>query len=337
MTLPARNRAVAPDPPFMPPIYDDLQRVERLLCDELASAVETVFAVSRHMLEAGGKRLRPSLVLLSARACSDDVDVDRLTSVAASTEMIHMATLLHDDVIDAADSRRGRMTVNSLWSNQISVLTGDYSLAKAFSLFTKDGDIHVMRALSHAMVAMTEGEMMQIESRGSTCALVDSYLSIIEGKTAEFMSSCCRIGAIIADAPASLEEALAGYGLRLGMAFQIIDDLLDFIGDPAHTGKPVGGDIREGKMTMPVILAMEKAGPDDRARLEAIVHGDEVNAADIEFMQRLAIETCAVEGTRQIAARYVSQAIDELLATLPPSDARKALQDCAHFILTRDR
>jgi len=333
MSIPAaRINGKAPSPPLLHPVEAELQRVEEVLRAELSSAVRTVFDVSKHILEAGGKRLRPSLVVLSACAVRGDYDADRVVNVAASIELVHMATLMHDDVIDDAESRRGRMTANSFWGNEVSVLAGDYMLAKAFSLLARDGDMRMMQALSRATIAMAEGEIRQIECRGDTKALTAYYLSIIRSKTAEFMSACCRMGSVLAAGSPPVEDALAGYGLNLGLAFQITDDLLDLVGDPALTGKPIGGDIREGKVTMPIILALEKADGADRAALENVIRG--ATAADIDFVRRLVEQTGSVEGTRDAAARYISRAIEEL-QILQPSEARDCLEDLAQYILHR--
>jgi octaprenyl-diphosphate synthase len=337
MSIPAlRPDAKLPSAPFQHPVEIELQRVDDLLRAELSSVVRTVFAVSRHILDAGGKRMRPILVLLSARACGEDSDMERAVTIAAGVEMIHMATLMHDDVIDGAESRRGRKTANAFWGNQVSVLTGDYMLAKATYLLGRDGDVRIIRALSRATIAMTEGEIRQIESRGDAGALSEQYISIIRGKTAEFMSACCRIGAIIASAEPPIAEALTQYGGNLGFAFQITDDLLDLVGDPAETGKPIGGDIREGKFTIPLILAMERSSPADRMVLENIVLNEGASPADIEFVQKLIRETDAVEGTREIAAEYIKQAIESLDA-LPPSEHRDSLADLARYILRRKK
>lgn len=335
MSIPALRTDGSPSAPRLSPVEYELQRVDDLLHAELSSAVKTVFAASRHILDAGGKRLRPSLVLLSARACLRDADTERAVAVAAAIELVHMASLLHDDVIDGADSRRGRKTASAFWGNQVSVLTGDYLLSKATSLLASDGDVRIIQSIARASVAMAEGEIGQIELRGDTRALSSHYLSIIRDKTAEFLSACCRIGAIVASPEPVMEDALAGYGLDLGLAFQITDDLLDLVGDREVTGKPVGGDIREGKVTLPVILALEHATATDRMALEHILHNDGANPSDIEFVQRLIWETGAVEGTRDAASGYVARAI-ERLEVLPPSDYRDALEGLARQILTRE-
>ena len=337
MSMPAaRTNGKLSRAPFLQPIDSELLRVEALLREELSSVVQTAFAASRHILDAGGKRLRPSLVILSAKACEQDCDTSRVVAIAAAVEMIHMATLMHDDVIDGADSRRGRRTASSFWGNQVSVLTGDYMLSKATSLFGRDGDIRLIQTLSEATISMTEGEIRQIEFQGNTDALSDQYLSIISDKTAEFMSACCRLGVIVAGGSPEAGAALGAYGLNLGLAFQITDDLLDLIGDPEVTGKPVGGDIREGKITLPIILALEKASTSDRARVEEIVHGDGASAGDIEFIRQLVHDADAEEGTRSIAADYIKRAIENLNA-LPESEYRTSLEDLARLILRRKK
>lgn len=314
-----------------------LKSVEDLLLRELESSVTTATAASRHILVAGGKRIRPTLVVTSAYACSDAVDRAGLSSIAGSAEIVHMATLMHDDVIDGAESRRGRVTANYRWGNQISVLTGDYMLARAFTLLAGNGDLRVMQSVSVATTSMTEGEIRQIESRCNPEADRDTYLAIIRDKTAAFMSACCRIGAIIAGAPSSAEDALADYGMNLGMAFQITDDLLDLVGDPVLTGKPIGGDVREGKVTLPAILARNLATPDERAVLDAIIlKSDEVTASDVTFVRDLAERTGAIERTREAAVDFIHQAVAALRA-LPESGPRTALQDLAHSILDRKR
>ena len=344
MTMSATRTESKPALDFLRPIETELRQVEELLHAELTSSVKTVFAVSRHILDAGGKRLRPSLVLLCARACRPDLSsiasakeegsIERAIGIAASVELIHMATLMHDDVIDGADSRRGQRTANSYWGNQISVLAGDYMLAKATSLLGADGDPELIRILSQATISMTEGEIGQIESSGDTDASMGGYIAIIRNKTAEFMSACCRMGAVIGGGSPQMSEALAQYGLNLGIAFQITDDLLDLVGDPAHTGKPVGGDIHEGKVTLPMILALERVKPADREAMEAILRGAEVTPADVEFIRQKVVETKAVDETLKVACEYVGQATDAL-ESVPQSEARAALEAVAGHVLRR--
>ena len=337
MSLTTQDRIQNPPvPDYLAPIASELSQVDETISSELDSGVKMVRDVTGHILDAGGKRLRPSLVLLSGRACLYDCDDSHLIRVAAVAELIHMATLLHDDVIDDAESRRGRITANRFWGNQVSVLTGDYMLARAFSLLAADGDIAVMEALSRATVAMSEGEIRQIELCGDVEGLAKEYITIIAGKTAAFMSTCCRTGAICSRAPRGVEDSLGEYGLNIGLAFQITDDLLDLIGDPALIGKPVGGDIREGKVTLPVILAMDRAEPDSRTRIEGILASGEATQEDVDFVRRMVEETGAIEATREAASEYIAIALDGILP-LPPSPYRDSLRLLAEGILSRKR
>lgn len=322
--------------PFLLPVERELQAIEAALRMEVSSAVSTLSEASAHVLLGGGKRIRPALVALSARACNGPYDLSRVVRVAAGVELIHMATLMHDDVVDGAELRRGRAAANALWGDHVAVLAGDFMLAKAFSLIACVADTKIMEVLSSATVAMAEGEARQIESLGDADDLTEGYLSIVRDKTASFMSASCRIGAILASSSPFQENALADYGLHLGMAFQITDDLLDLTGDSALTGKPVGSDIREGKLTLPVIIAMEKASPTNRARISDILRGADVTADDIEFVGAVAEETGAIRETREVAESYVRKALGSL-AMFADSDVLRALTALAHHVKTRDR
>lgn len=319
---------------FLKPVENDLKRVENILSGNLSSAISTLDKASKHILLAGGKRLRPALVALTARACGGEINDEKLAVTAACTELIHMATLMHDDVIDEADSRRGKPTARAVWGNQISVLAGDYMLSRAFSLLAPDADSRVLLALAGATVSMTEGEVSQIEARGSTQVFDASYLEIIHDKTAAFMSACCRAGAIIGGGTDETIESLSRYGLRLGLAFQITDDLLDIAGDPAVTGKPIGRDIREGKITMPVILTWKRASSEDKKKLENAIGREESTDEEIEEIRALAQATGSLDATREAAASYIDQAVEDL-APLPDSAPRTSLTQLARFILDR--
>ncbi|HAH86496.1 MAG: polyprenyl synthetase family protein [Armatimonadota bacterium] len=315
-------------------IREPLRAVEDVVHAQLHSSVKMVVDVSNHLFAAGGKRLRPSLVLLSAQACNPASGRARLIDVAASAELIHMATLMHDDVIDKADSRRGRSTANSRWGNHVSVLSGDYILARAFSLLSKNGDMKIMQVLSRATSAMVEGEIRQMEANGNTQELIAAYETIIRNKTAEFVSACCTIGAVVAEASKEYERALELFGENCGMAFQVTDDLLDLTGDPAKTGKPIGGDIREGKITMPVILTLQRASAEDAARIEEIIHGNAASAEEIKWIRRMAEETGALDGACTVAERYVEEAVHNL-HLLPESESRTCLEELARGIVGR--
>jgi geranylgeranyl pyrophosphate synthase len=322
-------------PPFLKLIEDDIKSVEDILSSDLLAAVRTVDQVSREIVQAGGKRLRASLVILSANSVVGEFDRERLLRIAACMEIAHMATLMHDDVVDEADSRRGRTTANVRWGNQVSVLSGDYMVAKVFSILAQDGDPEVMRALSDATVSMTEGELRQLESLNDIRAQIAQYPSLIKDKTAMFMSACCKLGGVIAKSDGRTRESLAEFGMEFGMAFQITDDLLDLIGDPAQTGKPIGGDIREGKITMPVIFALDKANPSEAAEVERILYSGAPTTSEIDFVRELAERTGAIEQTRGSAAQFIRKATDAL-SGLSASDARDCLAELAERILDRN-
>ena len=316
-------------------IESELKLVEETLYATLASPVGTIDAVTRHLVGAGGKRLRPSLVILSAYASDKPVDIDTMIKLAAGVELIHMATLVHDDVIDGAEIRRGRPTANTHWGNHVSVLTGDYMLAKSFFLLSGHGDMRIMQAVAQATIAMAEGEINQIEAVHDFRTQTDQYISTIKNKTAEFMSACCRIGTILASTPNEIENALADYGLNLGIAFQITDDILDLAGDPARTGKPIGGDLREGKLTLPVIITMMRASSTDRIAIEKILSDSNNSMEDVEFVLRLAQQLGAIEEASLVASDFIKTAVSSL-QQLPASDARDSLEQLAHNILHRD-
>ena len=316
------------------PIRAELDRVDEILHVQLSSSVKTVAEVSTHLLEAGGKRLRPALVLLCAKTSRGECDEDRLLEVAASTELLHMATLMHDDVIDSADSRRGRETANHRWGSHVSVLSGDFLLARAFMLLSRNADARIIQTLARTTSAMGEGEIRQMETRGNTEALSSGYESIIRGKTAEFISACCRLGAIVAGCTPEIEDAVGCYGLNVGMAFQITDDLLDLTGNPALTGKPIGADVREGKLTLPVIHALAHADPAETSRIEGLYKGGEVTTEEIEWLCAFVARVGALDSSRLVAQTYIDLALGSL-ADFPDSESRASLHDLARSIPNR--
>ncbi|HKK36595.1 MAG TPA: polyprenyl synthetase family protein, partial [Paracoccaceae bacterium] len=235
---------------------DDLERVNALIADRMASEhAPRIPEVTRHLVEAGGKRLRPLLTLAAARLCGCKGDAH--VKLAATVEFIHTATLLHDDVVDESAQRRGRPTANLLWDNKSSVLTGDYLFARAFQLMVETDNLRVLGILSDAAATIAEGEVMQLATAGNLATGEAAYLRMIHGKTAALFAAATEVGAVIAGEPEPRIDALRDYGRTLGMAFQIVDDLLDYGGAAASMGKDVGDDFREGKVTLPVLLAWE--------------------------------------------------------------------------------
>ncbi|MDQ2800577.1 MAG: polyprenyl synthetase family protein, partial [Armatimonadota bacterium] len=260
---------------FLDPVGEDLAAIEALLQDEIRSDVRAAYAISGHTLSAGGKRLRPALVTLTAHAIGGPFPAATIYASAASAELIHMASLIHDDVVDGASERRGRPTAGAAFGNQISVLVGDYLLAKSIYLAAREGNMDVIRVFSQVTVGLSEGEVLQITAKGDADTSEETYRKIIQKKTAGFIAGCCEIGAMLAGGSPAQIDALAAYGLNCGLAFQIADDLLDYLGDPRKTGKPQCSDLREGKMTLPLILALRDVSLDEREDLLTILQEPE--------------------------------------------------------------
>jgi len=315
-------------------ITEELESVEKLLREMAGSEVQAVLEISKHLLSAGGKRLRPALVILSSQAVLGTVPRQRLSSIATTMELIHMASLMHDDVIDLSDSRRGRVTANAFWGNKVSVLSGDCMLAKAFSLLAGDADGPVMRVISDMTIRMSESEVLQALCERDVERWRIHYWHIIRDKTAGFLSACCRCGAMLAGASPAVERALADYGIHLGMAFQLTDDLLDIVGDPATTGKPVGSDLREGKVTLPVLLALDRMPEAERASTCTMIETDELSPEEIETLCEEVRATGALDTARDHASAYAERAV-AALAKLPPSPARGSLASLASQLIYR--
>jgi len=332
-TAPAVPRAVS----FLDIVHDDLVSVEGLLGNEIRSDVKAAYAISGHTLSAGGKRLRPALVVLSAHAACQSFPASTVFASAAAAELIHMASLIHDDVVDGSAERRGRPTANATFGNQISVLVGDYLLAKSIYLAAREGNIDVIRVFSNVTVGLSEGEVLQITAKGDVDTSEETYLTIIQKKTAGFIAGCCEVGAMLAGASPDQVAALTCYGLNCGLAFQIADDLLDYTGDPQKTGKPVCGDLREGKMTLPLILTLRDVTEAERGHLLHILEEPEaLTDAEIADVRAAIVRHDGYTRTADAARRYVEQAQDALLG-LPDSPYRNSLHALADYALTRER
>jgi len=334
------NPAERPEPSsaaFLGCIQDELSSVEQVLKDEIRSDVRAAYAISGHTLAAGGKRLRPALVILAARAVQNSYPTRTIHASASAAELIHMASLIHDDVVDGAEERRGRPTANAAFGNQISVLVGDYLLAKSIYLAAREGNLDVIRVFSNVTIGLSEGEVLQITSRGDASTPEETYLRIIEKKTAGFIAGCCEIGAMLADASPEVIEAMKAYGLNCGLAFQVADDLLDYTGDPSVTGKALDGDLREGKMTLPLILALRDADPDLRTELARILEAPEsLTPADIALVHD-SIERCDGYRRTGIVARGYVEAAQAALLAVEPSPYRDALSALAEYAAARRR
>ncbi len=315
-------------------VLPDLQAVEERIQQEISSPVRTIWSLGGHVLSSGGKRLRPALVCLSAYATGLPVERNRLIPLAAAVELMHTATLIHDDVVDNTTTRRGRPTASALFGNGVTVLTGDYLLAKAMNLLAEDGDIAIIRTISQIAIEMSEGEVMQMIHTGDASISEQTYFDIIRKKTAVFIQGCCRAGALVAGASEPIVEALSRYGYHIGMAFQIADDLLDYIGNPARMGKPVGNDLREGKFTLPLIIALRESTPADRERLLRMIESP-VKDGEIQQVVKIIRRYDGFAQTQAIAAHHVRQAA-EALCLLPSSTIRESLMALCDYIVERE-
>ena len=328
----APRRGKSPD--WAACVAQELGDIEVALGKLTGSSVSMIARISDHLLTAGGKRVRPALVTLAAKACRVPYDADRIIAIASATELIHMATLMHDDVIDHSASRRGKVTANAFWGNKLTVLSGDYVLSRAFWLLAKDGDLRILRMMADLTVAMSEGEALQLVAAGNVKSWEEYYWRIIRDKTARFLDVCCQCGAISAGGDEDIRQALSEYGLNLGIAFQITDDILDIVGDPAETGKPVGSDLREGKFTLPALLALQNASGPDARRLDKLTTQSELSEKDVAAICEITLNCGAVEMARETAAGYVDKA-HRSLDQCPPSPARDALWALGDTIITR--
>ena len=304
--------------------------VDRIIRQRLQSEVPLVSQVSEYLVAAGGKRLRPALLLLTCGALGFEGS-HRLT-LAAVVEFIHTATLLHDDVVDESTLRRGRATANSAFGNPASVLVGDFLYSRAFQMMVEVGDMRVMQTLSEATNVIAEGEVLQLMNMHDASLSEDSYLRVIRSKTAKLFEASARLAALLAKSPQAVEQACAHYGQALGTAFQVIDDLLDYDGDTDLMGKNLGDDLREGKATLPLIIAMQRANPADRAVIACAIQTG--STADMPQIMSIVKATGALGATQQAAAAEAQRAL-EALKDLPASKYREALEQLASQLLSR--
>jgi octaprenyl-diphosphate synthase len=314
-------------------VEDDLARVEDLFEEQVRSDVRLVSEIARYIREGGGKRIRPALLLLASRLCGHRGQ--RAVLLASVVEFIHTATLLHDDIIDEATVRRGRRSVNSRWGNDITVLLGDFLYTKSMAMALSQDNLRILRLLSDVTLKMIEGELLEIERNGNLDVREDDHLDIIKRKTAYLFSCCTQIGAILGAEDAEREAALARYGLSLGICFQMVDDMLDFTADEKVLGKPVANDLREGKLTLPAIFLLKRAGPPVAEKVAAVLADRGFGRVTREEIVRLAREHGALDEARRRAEEQAEAARQEL-AAFERSPYREALAVLPDFILARD-
>ncbi len=313
----------------------DIRACNHAIVARMDSPVALIPQLAAHIVAAGGKRLRPLLTLAAARMCGYRGG-DRHVQLAACVEFIHTATLLHDDVVDESQLRRGLASANAVFGNKASVLVGDFLFARAFQLMVADGSLVVLEILSRAAATIAEGEVLQLSTQNDLSTDEARYLEVIRGKTAALFAAACQVGAVIADRPAAEGQALADYGMALGIAFQLVDDALDYAADEAVLGKTVGDDFREGKVTLPVLVAYHAGDAEERAFWERTIEASEQTDADMAHALHLVAARGAIQATLRRAAEYAADA-KRAVAIFPDSPVRQSLMAVADFTVSRVR
>lgn len=315
-------------------VHRDLVLVEEEFERNLSDASALVSDVARYLHDGGGKRVRPALVLLASRLVSGEVSAPAV-HLAAVMEMLHTATLVHDDIIDEARVRRGRASANVQWGNDRTVLVGDWLYMTAFDMSLRERSFEILDILTNMTRLMVEGEILQLSLIGNTNITEDEHLDIVRRKTAYMFSACAEVGGIVAGATREERRALARYGLSVGIAFQLVDDLLDFVSTEVKLGKPVANDIREGKLTLPLIYLMEQGNEDHRRLIETVIRERTFETVRREEVLELIHENGTLKRARAEAERYAAEAI-ESLSIFPPSPYRQALLSVPRFIVERE-
>ena len=313
-------------------VATDMNGVNAVILERMQSKVALIPELAGHLIAGGGKRMRPMLTL----ACANLLDYSgtRHHKLAAAVEFIHTATLLHDDVVDGSGTRRGKRTANLIWGNPASVLVGDFLFSRAFELMVEDGSLKVLRILSQASAVIAEGEVEQLTAQRQIDTGEEQYLEIIGAKTAALFAAACRIAPVVAEAGEDAEAALETYGRNLGIAFQLIDDVIDYSSDAATMGKGVGDDFRDGKMTLPLILAYARGSASERSFWEAAVAGERISDDDLARAIALMRSSEALPDTIDRARLYGRRAIDAL-GPFPAGKAKAALTDAVEFAVAR--
>lgn len=318
--------------PLLALVGPDLDRVNEEILRRMDSDVPLIPQLAGHLIASGGKRIRPMLTLGAARLCN--YGGGRHILLAACVEFIHTATLLHDDVVDESDMRRGAATANRVWGNQASVLVGDFLFSRSFQLMVETRSIEVLRTLSNAAAVIAEGEVLQLSTQNDVETTQARYLQVVEAKTAALFRAACRVGAIVANRPLAEADALERFGLNLGIAFQLVDDALDYAAEQQELGKTVGDDFREGKMTLPVVLAIQRGDAEERAFWKRTMADLEQGTDDLPRAIDLLERHGAIADSIALAGRYGEQAI-AALDSFPESETRAAMQAVVEFCIER--
>ena len=318
--------------PMMSLVAEDMNSVNAVILARMQSRIPLIPELAGHLIAGGGKRMRPMLTLACARLL--DYQGTRHHKLSAAVEFIHTATLLHDDVVDGSGMRRGRRTANMIWGNNASVLVGDFLFSRSFELMVEDGSLKVLRILSGASAVIAEGEVNQLTAQRRIETDEDQYLDIIGAKTAALFAAACRIAAVVAERPEPEELALDAYGRNLGIAFQLVDDAIDYVSDGVTMGKDTGDDFRDGKVTLPVILAYARGSDADRKFWKETMSGLHGENADLAHAQSLLASTGAIEDTFNRARLYGQRAIDAI-GMFGKGAARSALTEAVEFAIAR--
>ena len=331
-TAPGAKAADAGVDALLSLVRADMARVDATILSRAASHVSMIPDIARHLIASGGKRLRPMLTLAAADLC--EYRGDGHVKLAAAVEFMHTATLLHDDVVDESDMRRGKLAARMLWGNEASVLVGDFLLGQAFKMMVEVGSLPCLDVLSSAAVVIAEGEVMQLSAAKDTQTSEDDYLAVIRAKTAALFGAACEVGAILGARPKAEVAACRSYGVNLGIAFQLIDDALDYGGTAASLGKNVGDDFREGKITLPIVLAFRRGSESEREFWRKTVERGEIAEGDLDTARAALRRHRALEDTVERARHYGAMARDAL-ELFPASPSKRALIDVVDFCVSR--
>ncbi|MBP6029892.1 MAG: polyprenyl synthetase family protein [Sphingobium sp.] len=327
------GRATPPSlDPLMALVAEDMNNVNAVILERMQSRIPLIPELAGHLIAGGGKRMRPMLTLACARLIQ--YTGTRHHKLSAAVEFIHTATLLHDDVVDGSGMRRGRKTANIIWGNSASVLVGDFLFSRSFELMVEDGSLKVLKILSNASAVIAEGEVNQLSAQRRIETDEEQYLDIINAKTAVLFAAACRIAAVVAERDEAIEQALDNYGHYLGIAFQLVDDTIDYVSDEATMGKDAGDDFRDGKVTLPVILAYARGNDEERAFWRAAIAGHRVSDADLAYATALLNQSGAMDDTLARARHYGQRAIDAL-GLFPAGKAKDALIEAVEFAIAR--
>ncbi|MCC6484671.1 MAG: polyprenyl synthetase family protein [Armatimonadetes bacterium] len=328
------SRSTRQSAPWVEFLEGSLAQVESVLHAQIESPIRTISSVCERSLSSGGKRFRPALVILGALASDPDADIARAIQLGSAMELLHLATLLHDDVVDNAMARRGSPSANALSGNKVAILVGDYLLAKTFRILADDADQSVMNRMSTVTVALSEGQVLELVMRGTLGELESLYWKMIDRKTARLISACLEIGAMSTGAAGNIVEALGSFGERMGLVFQITDDILDLTGSSEALGKPVGADLLDGKVTLPYILALKEVSTEVRDSLLNKIFDRQLGADDIAYITDVAFRSGVPDRCLEMAREQVEIAMRHL-GHIPVTPAQSILEDIGPYLLRR--